>query len=511
MQKQKHQVSGAFLPGSLNFYPPQISLPPGYVPKEFRGKSPGAERAIQMIKSNLAINPGHLTPKMERGNEKFERYLDCHDPQTLCKNILRDLGLDNSNFSFESLLSTPIIAKNWSKCEDKAALRYAMVMQTFQILALSYPPESRRKSGNPSVAHPLRAGAFAAAIGAPIELVIATLLHDVMEDTMDANMPSVAFRTFSMAKGHSMPQIVEMRDPKEIYWHIYESYPDYRKDDLSSRDIGKNIADGAWNLTRPALWPGETKNRAYQRYLNQVYSNIISSFAKGCDAKVNLLELSTITNESERMKMTNRTLLKALWQLPRWKKISWVMFELLLSDISKFAAGGRIERLAKMQRAIPPNEIALFKKGFNFAGDLNFGKELTKNISNSRSPVIDVYYDNKQSSNGRPLVNFSVEFPFVDNVPDAMQLLKSVFGSQILGNPKRVLSKLPYRFWNAVIMNMDSKDGLPAESKFYELRDAYGAYLLENNIIQVEGGFNRESMAKHAEDRYNRLKANPGA
>jgi len=470
--------------------------PPFYSSQLPPCKLHGAQGVIDEINQVRKIAPGHITPKLpKRLPRKLNAELDIYEPEILCRLILRYCGFDERGFGYGALLASPVLVNDW--LEDGAGrqgrnvrmLEYAMLLQTFQILHLSYQG-IRRESGNGWMTHPLRAALFVAALGAPARMVVSALLHDILEDAMSRELPAAKFRAFARkGKAHSQ---VEFSGEGEIMDYIRGNYWHY----------GAKIARDVWHATRndirkeainaeylanPALY-----EKLYREHLRKAHTRIGSAFAKAGDSKANITEIKSIGSPAAREMKLGKRLLKLGWQLESgWNKIAWPVFECLLYDLE--ALGG--EKSWKRHRFVPAEAIWGFAEGYNLIGKPHrYMQEVRDRLMPSRSPAIEIY-----TLENRP--SFTFEFPFISDAREAIGMVEAAFGKGLANPPKEVDSLLPARIRGATLVSAD----FYRSPKVGRLDDLVAAYDEKLDGI-MEGGFDRELLAQAAWDRHYRLK-----
>lgn len=463
------------------------------------GKAPGTTRVLEAINKSRVITEGHITPKMPRELcTQLQSQTDIYELAALCKGILRNCGFDASGFDLGRLLSEPVCV-NQSIIKDakgrfigdKREVQYAMLLQAMQTVLLSYRGAPLRVSDNPWASHPLRAGAFAAAIGAPIEMVVSSLLHDIVEDTLDPKLPKVSYRAYSFQDGKA--KLVELESARSIFMHIRENYWIY----------GRRIARDVEFDTRPAKSNGGWQ-REYKAHITRAHSRIGSAFAKGADSYVNLQELEVGSGNAMMASKLERKLLKVDWQVPFWTNLSWVMAEILLFELKEKSAGTEYEGIEKKHRFVTLSEIVMLERGVNQLSKAHsFAPSLVKNLSRSRSPVIDIYSAKPQIEGAK--WSYKFEFPFIQEKEEAFSLMRLVFGNSMVGELIRASSILPTRLTDAVIVQAHFEES-PKLSSLANLLRAYDEKL--QGIL--EGGFDRKRMAQAARERRNRLMEESG-
>ena|GEM_PF-3912793 len=477
------------------------SLPPFYSSKPPPDKLHGMQGVIEEMNHGRKIALGHITPKMPRGlAKKLNSNMNIYEPERLCKLILRYCGFDEEGFGYGGMLANPVLVNEWMLKDkrgrfigDERMMEYVMLLQTFQILQLSYCG-IRRESGNEWVTHPLRAALFVAALGAPIEMVISALLHDILEDAMSPEMPKAKFRAFVKKDGQYRQ--VEYTGEEEIMGYIRKNYGrcgariawDVWHD--TRNDIRKEMINAEY-LTNPVLY-----EELYKGHLHKAHARIGSAFAKAGDGKANITEISSITDPAVREMKFRKRMLKLDWQLEcGWDKIAWPVFESLLYDLSVSSAD---ERVWKKYRFVPADSIWKFADGYNLVGTPHrYNQELRGRVMPSRSPTIEVYFQGNSPS-------FIFEFPFIRDAKVAIGMIRQVFGKSIIGEPKEVDSLLPPLIRDAALVSVDFRKN-PEVVKFNDLVAAY-----DENLRGALPGFDRKRFTEAAWERHYRLKSELG-
>ena len=459
------------------------------------GKPPGTQQVLEAITASRVITEGHITPKMPKELcIRLQEQTNTYDIEALCKSILCNCGFDASGFDLGRLLAEPVCVNQFALKDssgrfigDKRQVQYAMLLQAMQIVLLSYG-DKKRLSENFWASHPLRAGAFAAAIGAPIEIVISSLLHDILEDSLDQKLQDVKYRAYSLQGGK--PVFVKYGRTHSILVHIRENFWIY----------GRKIARDVECVTRPEK-PNGNWQHDYEAHITRAHSRIGSAFAKGSDSVVNLQELEVGSDDLEMASKLLRKLLKVDCKIPFWTKLSWVMAEVLLFELKEKSLGTEYEGIEKAHRFITTPEIIMFERGFNMLSKSHsFTPGLVKNLSRSRSPIIDIYTAKPEISGAA--FSYRFEFPFMQDKEKAFSLVQGVFGKDLVSELKRASSLLPSRLTDAVIVQAHFASDIII-SKVIELQQAYDAEL--QHILA--GGFDRKRMAQAARERRNRLMA----
>jgi len=473
------------------------SAPPFYSSQLPPERPHGMQAVIDEMNRSRRIMPGHITPRMP-GNlsKKLNSKLNIYNQERLCKLILRYCGFDENIIGHQDLLFRPVLVNDWVLRDrktgrfigDERMVEYAMLLQTFQILQMSNQGEAR-ESGNGWVTHLLRAALFVAALGAPVEMVIATMLHDSVEDARDPTRPRLKFRAF--AKQDGQYRLVEYTGEEEILGYIRGNYWRY----------GARIAEDVRHVTRKQKRASDSDYLAnparyekdYKEHLQMANARIGSFFAKTGDGKANINEIKSIADPEVKRVKSSKRLLKLGWHLESdLGKIAWPVFESLLYDLEK---NSNDELAWKKHRFVPAEAIWNFAEGYNLIGKPHrYIQEVRDRLMPSRSPTIEIY-----SREGKP--SFIFEFPFIHDTKAAVGMVEGIFGRNIVGEPKEVESKLPKGIRDATLVAADFRR-TPEVSKLKDLAAAYDEKL--DGII--EGGFDRKERTKEVWDRHYRLK-----
>ncbi|MFA6907943.1 MAG: hypothetical protein WC263_03880 [Candidatus Micrarchaeia archaeon] len=470
--------------------------PPFYSSQLPPDRPHGMQGVIGAMNQSRKITLGHITPKMPKAlSRKLNSKLDIYDTGVLCNLILRYCGFGDGGLSGGNFPSEPVLVNDWVLRDkktgrfigDERMVEYAMLLQTFQILHLSYEG-MQRDSGNEWMTHPLRAALFVAALGAPVKMVVSALLHDILEDAMDPKMPTAKFRAFVKKEGQC--RMAEYTGEEEILGYIRGSY--WRYGIVISEDVRHDTRKQKINseyLVNPALY-----ERLYKEHLRMAHARMGSAFAKAGDTKANSTEINSIRDPGiKRMKFDKR-LLKLDWQLDTgWSKLNWHVFESLLSDLQENSAD---EKAWERHRFVPAQAIWSFSDGYNLIGKPHrYIQEVRDKLMPSRSPTIEIYI-----REGKPCYTF--EFPFINDSREAIAIVKDAFGKALKGEPERAQSLLPQGIRDATLVSAEFFRS-PEVGKLNDLAAAYD----EKLDGRIEGGFNRQERTKAAWDRHHRMKS----
>jgi hypothetical protein len=470
-------------------------IPPFYSSHLPPSRLHGMQGVIGAMGQSRKIMPGHITPKMPKDlSRKLNSKLNIYDTGVLCNLILRycgfcDGGLSNGNFPSE-----PVLVNDWVLRDkqgrfvgDERMVEYAMLLQTFQILHLSYKG-MERDSGNAWMTHQLRAALFVAALGGPVWMVISTLLHDSPEDAMDPKMPSVKFRAF--VKKESQYRLVEYTSEEEILGYIRGNY--WRYGIGISEDVRHDTRKQKINaeyIANPALY-----EKLYKEHLRVAHTRIGSAFGKAGDGKANITEIDSIRDPDVRRMKFHKRLLKLDWQLDTgWNKLNWHVFESLLSDLQENSAD---KKAWEKHRFVPAQAIMNFTDGYNMIGKPHrYIQEVRDRLMPARSPTIEIYMKEDGPS-------FTFEFPFINDAGEAIGMVKNAFGKNLAAEPNQVDSKLPPGVRDAILVSAD----FHRSPKVIRLNDLVAAYDEKLGGI-IEGGFDRKEYTEAAWGRHHRMKS----
>ncbi len=270
------------------------------------------------------------------------------------------------------------------------------------LIDLSYGDELR-KSGHLAVTHNLRAGLFAAALGAPIEWVVSALLHDIREDTRDKK--NIKYRTACIADGEI--RIETLHSAKDIFNDLRHCF---------GREVEKDIRV----LTRDPVKKkkaGETLTEIrdnYSKYLVRANRRISAAFIKVIDGILNFWELDPVKGSKQaKQGLIDRTVIKGSLQVEFWRKISWLLSEMLMQEIVKYSP--QTDTVTdRFERRISEEELERFERAcIIIRGKREFKKKILNQSSDNGSPVMVLY------KIGRNL--WDAELPYIK---DKMQIAR---------------------------------------------------------------------------------------
>ncbi|MCX6770713.1 MAG: hypothetical protein NTX79_01525 [Candidatus Micrarchaeota archaeon] len=440
---------------------------------------PGAQRTMKAVQTELVFNKGHITPKIgTRARNEFEKRIVCSfDPVKLCNSIR-----DNMGYTIESLAS--------DMHSPEQAQEYLMVENTMNILLDSYDGATR-ENGRLLVTHPLLVANMAAEIGAPVRTVNTAGFHDINEDVLDPKYPEIKFRATIGG------QKAEYETERKIFEYIGRNYGRY----------GKGLVRDIRHLTRYVTEEeGKSWQRTYQEYLVGVYQFIDAAFAKALDGKANLIDRREIINKEDMARKYGRLLLKVSWQIPRWQRISWIVADLLKSNLDKYPGG---KQIADALNGVTEWDMKKFERGWTWNPARQYHAKLFHSVSRSGSPIIDIYPASDVHKN-----MYEIELPFFKyenemHVRIAHEIIKCAFGRKV-GKIRRASSILPERLTSSVIflVESDAGDFWAGMPRAVEIMD--GAFASGLLLPQL-AGFNRAEYTDAARERMERIRRERGS
>lgn len=294
------------------------------------------------------------------------------------------------------------------------------------LLEIAYEKADRRKSGHERITHPLRAGLFAAAIGAPVDYVITALLHDILEDTRDKRHKGISYAV-PYYEGNAIEGVGyrEFFLDKEKCAHLSELF-------------GKQVAMDIMRLTRDPesrkaiedAWGGREK-RAYKKYLDRAHGSIGATFAKAMDGIVNFWELD-FEDKALEAGMRQRTVDKAAMQIPFLRKMSWLITYMLVEGIEQYSPD---KMLAVELLSFSEKDVRSFERGVKNAGRRRFERTLLAQVPDNGAPIAVIFRMMKYREIFRKSKRFEVEMPYLDAEKqihlEAGDRLIGAFGSSV--------------------------------------------------------------------------------
>jgi hypothetical protein len=372
---------------------------------------------------------GHLAPLLDPDwyANDFKRNLNIREP-----GMLLDL--------IRMLNHYPTGQKNASPGNDVGHAEDIRLLEaTIQTLLLSYG-RGERKSGNAAVTHPLLAMLVASAISLPAHAIRKCGRHDLGEDSTDPKHPHLAYRYRVYPRG-KVPEVRSSRDLEFIFRHIGKV--EGKDAELHLRAMTRLAHQRDFETPLELKW-------GYGRYLVPIYQDIWTAFAKGIDGGINLWEIEPVQNVALRERLVERTKAKIELQLPRWRKISWLMAELLLSELSH-----HFPKDAEKFRKVCVREFEKSQRGYALVDvPRAFSGRVLRQVGIAGSPIVCVY-------GKEPF--FEVEFPYLQDVNLAADLLIFALGARAR-NLAVAESLLPYNLRNSTILSFESSQHLLAES-----------------------------------------------
>lgn len=273
--------------------------------------------------------------------------------------------------------------------------KFLKVELAIALIELAYGGTLRR-SGYLRVSHPLRVAFFAATLHVPVDWVASALLHDIREDTRDKWKDGILFRV-PLADG----TLDVLKTAKRQLEFIREWF-------------GLEVKKDVWLLTRERSKKGDDV-RYYRNYLARINHRVSAALIKVLDGISNLWELDFGGKPGE-AEQRERTALKAEWQMPFWRKLSWFLNEMLLLgilDIRNYAGEAyRLQRITEKQ-------VDDFEKGYVLAKfKRSLFKKLLLDMPDQGSMVLMAYPQGR----GRYLL----EMPHLEKPEEARPVLAAL-------------------------------------------------------------------------------------
>ena len=421
--------------------------------------------AIEKMRNSLQFNEGHLTAKPTGATlRSFQEAAYTNNVEMLKKNIRNSCGYDikhNGEITIYTGFDNP----------------QKMVEKTLKILEKSYGT-APRKNGDLALAHALQAMEVVAAINAPekpgdriaaIEIVDSGL-HDIMEDAKDQRngMREVAFRASGM---HWSVELRETEKIREYVKKIYNIYGEY---------YGREIAADIGLLTK-------REDEQYMNYLFRVYQDVRCAQAKGGDAKSNQMSVWSILDQSERERTVDRIVPKLIPQMLVWKKLGFLMYEMLLYGFREMSGDG----MDREVRAPTRDDLKSFQAGYKIIdAPRNYSYRMIDALPSSGMPVITFF------TGGRKL---EAEISFC-GWKEARRIFQAGFGKNALIALERKL--IPWRLDRSLIISLEGvsmgelEKGAKKSVKFYDHALAGG------ELLPIFSGLDRMRRAEAAREHW---------
>jgi hypothetical protein len=390
------------------------------------GSGDRASKAIKEVKYSFTL--GNLTPTLDRKwYRQFEDQLQLYKPKKLKRAIRANL-----NYTLKDLKFTGAIKKDKLLHNNLETLMEAAELTTKGM---------RRRSNHVEASHLLRSLLFAAELNVPAEGLYTAIGHDFAEYADEG-------RSFKVKEKNGIAEYPEA-------WSVLAFL-----ERMCGNDVQRNL-----ELLRrdPAEIANKTWERAYKLYLASVSLRIWAQFAKGIDGFLNVIE-----------EPSGDSVLKASWQVPRWRKVSWLMSELLTMGIAGHTKEADSGKLLQRLRNISSIEFEKFGLGYAVCGERYYDKNLLKRSPLSGSPVISIF-----NTGLKP----EIELPFVDQIRG-----KDILESVLAFENRRievVESLLPYNLCYATIFAIEAK-AVEIQSAMPELVKNYDAFIKKNVISDFE-------------------------
>lgn len=150
------------------------------------------------------------------------------------------------------------------------------ILEAIHLAAKAHNGQRRKISGAPYIVHPLSVGLILARLGASEEVIIAGILHDVLEDSKMRGLEKVISEKF----GEKVFQMVkDVTENKELPWEerkrlALEHIPGISKDALlmKSADVLNNMTDLVFHV--------QTKGKEVFRAFNAPEEKQLERYAK---------------------------------------------------------------------------------------------------------------------------------------------------------------------------------------------------------------------------------------
>lgn len=443
--------------------------------REKIGGVPGAAELLKTMPENLVFENKHIAPWLTKGwCRDFEGCLNEYKTRELIKLIREGFGYTEKD----------VAEAEWDRNTKSKTYEYVLVERAINAVLLTYVGFSR-KSGNEAASHPLRAALFAITIGAPLEVVLTCLFHDVIEDTLDGRARGLKFRAAVDGKA------AEFDNKRKILRYLRGNYGEF----------GEKLAVNVNACTRKEEIPDDANwQRKYLKYLNRVYrTSVAAAFAKGIDGYLNLLELAPIKDKADQERARARAIFKVASQLKWWRRISLPVAELLTYELEKYMTKDEYGKLKFELETDRRSDIEKLKKGHNIVnGERRFSARLIQRLGRAGSLTIDVYTWVKK---GKTMCEF--EIPYASEEV-ARGLVKKAFGRRvkIVGVETSLQpSELPLAiFIKCRVSDMGVLGDMPTLVGLFDKAAASGQLL-----PQLEGWWNRKKMVASLKRRYERM------
>jgi hypothetical protein len=429
--------------------------------------------AIANMRKRLVFKIGHLSPKPSGlAIREFENAAFSEDLEYLKENIRMAAGYSISEDG--SILSLQGIKE-----------QHRLIEETFQMVELSYK-DLKRKDGKPAVLHPYQVGGINAPIHMPetskdripfIE-VVGGLTHDIFEDISE--LPGFALRI----RKNSHLQVCKTREQAttllgDLYsgWKLfgYQVFGGHY-----AREIIKDLN----MLTRNS---NSRKYEDYRSYLHKVCQAIRPMVIKAGDNKSNQMSVWTIKDKETREGVRERLVGKSLPLMLNLKKVSFVLFEILLSGFDRIVAGTEFKGIDKELRSPTDADFSTFKAGYKAINvKRTYSYDLLSQLPSSGTPSLIFF-------TGGPKLEVAVPFCSINQ---ATLLLKQGFGEASRIRLERKI--IPFRLDREYIFSISNARGDVTR----EIRRTAGIYtemLHDGLVLPSLRGFDRALRAKEAE------------
>ncbi|GEM_PF-3191516 len=261
----------------------------------------------------------------------------------------------------------------------KSLVREFMRLEwTFEKIDKCYP-EDMLRDGQKHVekSHALRTMSTLAEIGEGPPATSAGGLHDMPEDFLEGKI------TYWIKAGSVWRKA---RTEQEVY------------DDIE-QNTSKWVSDEVKRMTRG--------NEKYSHYLVEANKHRPTATDKQVDTFVKISEPE------------GKDLIKILWktgmQVKRAAKTSWLMSELLLYGIEKYAKDVGLEKMVDYLKTVTMYDLRKLFKGYTWCEPRGYNTRVINQQAKSGSPVVNIYWEERA---------FLVELPFITDEETAKRIVR---------------------------------------------------------------------------------------
>ena len=420
--------------------------------------------AIEDVRRKLQYTDGHLSPKPSGESLlAFQNIAYTNNVENLKTKIRNACGYD--------------IGKNGEMITYTGNRPQAMIEKTLAILEKSYG-DVRRKNGDLAVVHALQAMEVIAAVNAPekpgdrvsVLEIVDSGLHDIMEDAADSRnrMYDVAFRA------NEVHWKVELREPAKIREYVKKIYNVYGK------YYGREIAADVGLLTRQ-------EGEDYMKYLIRVYQDLRCAQAKAGDAKSNQMSVWSILDQAEREKTVEKIVPKLIPQMLVWKKIGFLMYEMLLYGFREMS-GNEMDREV---RSPTRDDLKSFRVGYKIIdAPRSYSYRMIDELPSSGMPVITFFTGGKK---------LEAEISFCQ-FGEAAEIFMTGFGKNAAIALERKL--IPWRLDRSLVVSIDGVQLGELEKCAKKCTQEYDRRLNSGELLSIFRGFDRLNRAEAAREHW---------